>query len=121
LADVLLGRALHTAREAGDDRLRRDLPLADRDVQRLEARELHLVRELLERVLAPLATEPLPDLVAGARRLDPSEPVLRRSLALRLRGQDVDRIARSQFVVERNELAVHLGADGPVPDLGMDR
>src|SRR4029450_12502483 len=95
--------------------------------QRREARELHLVRELLERVLgreplegnvllahqplellpavlervlAPLAAEPLPDLVAGAWRLDPSEPVLRRSLTPRLGGQDVDRVAGPQLVVE---------------------
>src|SRR4029450_2024531 len=88
--------------------------------QRREARNLHLVRELLERVLgreplegnvllahqplellpaalrcvlAPLATEPLPDLVASAWRLAPPEPVLRRSLPLRLGGQDVDRVA----------------------------
>ena len=87
----------------------------------LRIRRCSGVAALLEGVLAPLPAEPLADLVARPRRRDEPEPVLRRALALRLRGEDVDRVAGAQLVVEGHELAVHLGADRAVPDLGVDR
>ena len=79
------------------------------------------VAALIQRVLAASAREPLPDLVARPRRLHELEPVLARPLALRLRRQDLDGVARPQLVVERHELAVDLRADRAVADLGVDR
>ena len=47
------------------------------------------------------------------------EPVARRPAA-RLRGEDLDEVAVLQVVVERDDPAVHLGADGPVADVRVD-
>ena len=135
--------------ESGDHGLRRDVPLPHGDVEGFQVGELHLVhghlrddllvREPLERqvllahqpldgiatviqgILATTAREPLTDLRASSGRLHELQPVLRRPLALRLRRQDVDAVAGPQLVVQRDELAADLGADGPMADLGVDR
>ena len=59
------------------------------------------------------------DLVARAGRLDHREPVARRA-ALALGGEDLDDVARLQLVVQRHDLAVDLGADAAVADVGVD-
>ena len=59
------------------------------------------------------------DLVAGAGRLDEREPVARRA-ALALGGEDLDDVAGGELVVQRDDLAVDLGADAAVPDVGVD-
>src|SRR5207237_10039585 len=82
---------------------------------------LEEVFPLSGRILAASPCEPLPDLVPRARGRDELEPILRRSLSLRLGGEDVDGVPRAELVVERDELAVDLRADRPMPDLGMDR
>ena len=68
---------------------------------------------------APLAAEPLADLVAGPRRRDEAQPVLRRPGGLDLRREDLARVAARQLVVERHQPAVDLGADAGVADLGV--
>ena len=51
--------------------------------------------------IASLAGEPLPDLVARARRRDELQPVLRWARRLDLGGEDLARVAARQHVVER--------------------
>src|SRR3954454_767050 len=144
---VLVAGAGDQPGEPRDDRLRRDVAVTHGDVQRVEVRvfevrcdllhrvlgrkplerqvlfahlPLEQIASLIQRILAPTAREPLPDLVASARGRNELEPVLAGPLSLGFRGQDLDRIAGPQFVVQRHELAVDLGADRAVPDLGVD-
>src|SRR4051794_20530910 len=129
-----------------DDDLGRDLRPAERDVEVVGLLEAHLaddVREqrragqLLRRqaglvevllqqlaagvlgVLARLGLEPGADLVARAGGLDHREPVARRA-PLALGGEHLDDVARLQLVVQRHDLAVDLGADAAVADVGVD-
>ena len=88
-------------------------------------RQALLAQVLLEQVaagvlgvLARLRLEPLPDLVARARRLDHRQPVAR-GAALALGGEDLDDVAAAQLVVQRHDLAVHARADAAVADLGV--
>src|SRR4029079_16043462 len=96
----------------------RALELAVREVLRLE-RLVERVAALLLGLAAGLALEPLPDLVASPCRPGDREPVARRPTP-RLRGEDLDEVAVLQVVVERNDPAVHLGADSPVADVRVD-
>src|SRR5512132_3020012 len=109
------------------------MPFPDRDVQRIEVGLLEIRRDLLERlfrgqpfegevllahlpleevlplverILTAPPSEPLPDLVPRARGRDELEPILRRPLPLRLRGEDVDRVARPERVAQRAALPV---------------
>src|SRR5215213_6361755 len=129
------------------DCLRRDLRPPERDVEVVGLAEAHLsdhVREdrragdLLRRqpalfqlgleglaaavlrVLAALALEESADLVSGAGRLHDRQPVARWT-ALLLRREDLHDVARLQLVVEWHDLPVHLRADAPVADVGVDR
>ena len=86
---------------------------------RLERLLERLAAALLE-VLAGLLREELADLVAGARRLHEVQPVARRPPLL-LRRQHLDELARLQGVVQRDDAAVHLGADAAVADVGVHR
>ena len=67
----------------------------------------------------PLLFEEGADLVAGAAGADQLQPVAR-GAALLLRGQDLDDVARAQLVVQRHDVAVDLGADAAVADVGVD-
>ena len=78
-------------------------------------------RARVDRVDAPLAREPLPDLRAGARRLHELQPVAARARALDLAREDLARVARLQRGVERHQPPVDARADAAVPDLGVDR
>src|SRR5207249_9945184 len=138
LAHVVIVRAGERPRQPRHDRLRRDVALPHRYVQRLEVGELHLLGEeperllggealegdvllahqpleriaaLLKRILPPLPAEPLTDLVAGPGSLHEPQPILGWSLTVRLRGDDLDRIPGAQLVVQRHELPADLGAD----------
>ena len=71
-----------------------------------------------ERAGALLDLEPLVDLGARAGGLDELEPVAARVLGGR--GDDLDDVALLQRVAQRHELAVDLGADAVVADVGVD-
>ena len=141
-ASPCLSRCMHLV----DDDLRRDLRAAERDVEVVGLAEAHLadhvgqqrragdllrrqaglVEVLLQQlaagvlgVVARLGLEPGADLVARARRLDQRQPVARRA-ALALGGEDLDDVAGLQLVVQRDDLAVDLGADAAVADVGVD-
>ena len=86
----------------------------------LAQRLLELLATLALGVLAALLLEPGADLVAGAARPHQLQPVAR-GAALLLRGQDLDDVAGPQLVVQRHDLAVDLGADAAVADVGVDR
>src|SRR5436190_6473777 len=143
----LLLAAAQLTLDALHDRPRRHVPLADGGVQRVEVRIAHrlddvrerrrarqfldrkavlterlheLVAARLDRVLAPLPREPLTDLAASPRRLHELEPVSARARAFDLAREDLDAVARRERRVERNETAVHLGADATVTDLGVN-
>src|SRR4030042_872300 len=67
---------------------------------------------------SPSARGALAEPRLGAARLHEGEPVLRR---VRVgRGEDLDRVAVLQLVAERDELPVHLRADGVLADLRVD-
>src|SRR5260370_42706491 len=66
-----------------------------------------------------LPLEPLPDLLARAGRADHRDPVARRA-AGGLARDDLDDVAGLELVVEGDDAAVHLRADGPVADVGVD-
>ena len=143
LGGLALLEALH---HLVDDDLGRDLGAAERDVEVVALAEAHLADhvgqqrradELLRRqalllqvlleqlaagvlgVAARLGLEPRLDLVARPRRLDQRQPVARRA-ALALGGQHLDDVARAQLVGQRDDLAVDLGADAAVTDVGVD-
>ncbi len=132
--------------EAHDHGLRADRAVADRRVEVVErvvvvaARDLgDLVRPdgrdrgprqaaqlALERLtpvddvlVAILALEPLPDLLAGVAGLDDLHPVARRAV-LALGRHDLDDVAVLEPVVERHEAVVDLGPDRAVADVGVD-
>ena len=91
----------------------------------LLVRQVLLLQRRLERLaalglglLARLAREPLPDLVARARGRRQRHPVARRAAAA-LGGQDLDEVAALQPVVQRHDAAVDLRADGAVADVGV--
>ena len=96
---------------------RRALQLAVGQVLRLQ-RLVERLAALRLGLALRLALEPLPDLVAGARRGGERHPVARRA-ATRLRGEDLDEVAVLQLVVQRHDAAVHLGADRLVADVGV--
>src|SRR6266540_2096669 len=98
---------------------RRPRELLDREAV-LTERLYELVAARLDRVLAPLPREPLTDLAARPRRLHELEPVAARARALDLAREDLDAVARRERRVERDETAVHLGAEATVTDLGVD-
>ena len=79
-----------------------------------------LFQELLAEQGAPpalLGLDPCLDPRAGLGGLDELEPVPARRVA-RL-GADLDAVAVLELVLERNDLAVHLGADALMADVGM--
>ena len=76
-------------------------------------------RPLALGVLAPLLFEEGADLVAGAAGPHQFQPVAR-GAALLLRGQHLDDVAGAQLVVQRHDVAVDLGADAAVADVGVD-
>ena len=85
-----------------------------------------LVQVLLEQdapgvlgVLPRLLLEPLADLVARPGGLHQRQPVAG-GAALALGGEDLHDVARAQLVVQRDDLAVDLGADAAVADVGVD-
>ena len=96
---------------------RRAAQLRVRQVLRLE-RVLERLASLRLGVLARLAREPLADLVARARALRQRHPVARRAAAL-LRREDLDEVAVLQLVVQRDDAAVDLRADGAMADVGV--
>ena len=117
--DVEVGRfavahlADHVRQQRRDrDLLHRQAALAQRLLERLAA--------ALLRVLAPFLFEEGADLVAGAAGAHQVQPVARRP-ALLLGGQDFDDVAGAQLVVQRDDVAVDLGADAAVADVGVDR
>ena len=139
--------ALEALHDLVGDRLRRDLALAEGDVEVVGLAEAHLADHVGEQrragdplrrqaglaqggvqllapaalgVLAALALEQGADLVARAAGAHQREPVARRA-ALLLGGQDLDDVAAVELVVQRHDLAVDLGADAAVPDVGVDR
>ena len=71
-------------------------------------------------VLVPiLALEPGPNLGARTGRGDEIEPVPAGSVG-GTRRQDLHAVAVVQRVIERHHHAIDLGADAPIPELGMD-
>src|SRR5215212_4965207 len=97
---------------------RRALQLAVGQVLLLQ-RALERLATLGLGLLARLAREPLADLVAGPRGGRQRKPVAR-GPAPALRGQDLDEVAALQTVVERDDPAVDLRADGAVADVCVD-
>ena len=77
----------------------------------------HLVAEFIARVRAPVLDDGA-DFRFRARALDDLEPVLGRRL--RRGGDDLDRVAGFEAVLQRDDLAVDLGADAFVADVGVD-
>src|SRR5215218_750343 len=75
----------------------------------------------LDRFLAALLAEPLPDLVPGTGALDEVLPVLAGTSTFGLGGEDLHPVAVVEFAVERNKFAVDPRADGPVAHLGVHR
>src|SRR5215471_4918744 len=71
-------------------------------------------------VLLLLAGEELADLVARPRRGDEREPVARGTARGGLAGEDFDVVAAAKPIVERDDPAVHLRADGAVADVRVD-
>src|SRR5262249_22429822 len=70
-------------------------------------------------LVAVLALEPLPDLLAGVAGLDDVQPVTRGPV-LALGRDDLGDCAVLGPVVERDQPVVDLGPDRPVSDVGMD-
>ena len=70
-------------------------------------------------LVALLALEPGPDLLAGVAGPDDVQPVARRSV-LALGRDDLDDVAVLEPVVERDEPVVDLGADAAMADVGVD-
>ncbi len=94
-----------------DELLGRQPLLAQRVLEQLPAAVLG--------VAAALGLEPRLDLVTGPRGLDQRQPVAGRP-ALTLGGQHLDDVAGPQLVGQRHDLAVDLGADAAVADVGVD-
>ncbi len=95
-------------------------------VQVGEVHAVHAVELFVEQVAAlghvllpALAFEPLPDALLGGRALDEVEPVAARAVRA-LGGQHLNDLSVLQRVVERHHAPVDLGADAPVPDLGVN-
>src|SRR3954470_6575839 len=105
------------SRMTSEDGRAGELPI--RELGRLQ-RALERVAALLLLILTRLAREPLADLVTRARGRCEREPVARRPAA-GLRRQDLDEVAVLQAVVQRNDAAVDLRADGAVADVGVHR
>ena len=139
---------LHRLEELAHHGRRREVPLADRRVQRgdvavpglLGDRGQRLARRdpldrqaflaqragegvlaLLDRLLAPLLGEPRTDLVAGTRALDELQPVAAGTGALALGREDLDDVAVVEHALEGHELAVDPRSDTAVAHLGVDR
>src|SRR6266511_1761800 len=73
----------------------------------------------LDGVLATLLGEPLPDLVARPRCLDDRQPVPRRTGVGCLGGEDLDRLAVLERVLQRHQPLVDARAHAAVADLGV--
>src|SRR6266542_2701862 len=73
----------------------------------------------LDGVLAALLGEPLPDLVARPRCLDDRQPVPRRTGVGCLGGEDLDRLAVLERVLQRHQPLVDARAHAAVADLGV--
>ncbi len=95
----------------GDDLLGRQTLLAQRVLEQLASGVLG--------VTTVLRLEPVLDLVPRPGGLDQSQPITRRS-ALPLGGQHLADVAGTQRVGERHDLAVDLGADAAMTDVGVD-
>src|SRR4051794_1977929 len=80
-----------------------------------------LVAPGFERIVAPLTTEPLLDLVARTWRLDERQPIARRAGRLELGHEDLARVTAAQTMIERYEPTIDLGAYALVSDLGVHR
>jgi hypothetical protein len=78
-----------------------------------------LFATVLDHVVAPLAREPLLDLVASPGRGDEVEPVAGGPGALHLGGEDLAGVTAVQLVVERHQPAVDPCADAGVAHLGV--
>ena len=74
---------------------------------------------LVDHLLAAFLGEPVPDLVAGARRPHEAEPVARGPARVGLGREHLDDVAVVEPALERHEAAVDPGADAVVPDLGV--
>src|SRR4029450_5074850 len=83
-------------------------------------RPLQQIAPGLQGVFTPFAGEPLPDLVPGPGRLDDPQPVAGRSRVRRLRGEDVDRVAGLQLVVEWYQPAADARTHATMPHLRVD-
>ena len=107
--------------EAGGDLGERVVGEQPLDRQALLAHELgDLVLAPLDRLLAALLGEPLPDLGARPRRPHEAEPVARRAGVGVLGREHLDDVAVVERGLQRHQPAVHPGADGVVADLGVD-
>src|SRR6266581_3255332 len=73
----------------------------------------------LDGVLATLLGEPLPDLVTRPRCLDDRQPVPRRTGVGCLGGEDLDRLAVLERVLQRHQPLVDARAHAAVADLGV--
>ena len=62
----------------------------------------------------------MPDLGVGPRRLDEFEPIPTRPGVGGVGCDDLNDVTRLQLRVERGKLAVHLGPNTPVTDIGLD-
>ena len=87
-----------------------------RQAAQLAVEDLLALRDVL---VALLPLEPGADLLAGLVGAHDVQPVARRPVR-GLGGDDLDDVAVAQPVVERHQSVVDLGADGAVPDIGMD-
>ena len=131
--------------QAIDRGLRMHVPVANGDVQRLEAAVTqrlgnvgeqivafrcteseallaqqfgHLISTIAQRLLAALLAEPLPNLCRSPRCPDEAEPIPARPSALG--GDDLDDVARLQLGGQRDEPAVDTSAGGAVADFGVN-
>ena len=75
----------------------------------------------LQRLLAALLGEPLPDLGLGPRRHHEALPVPRRPGVGRLGGENLYHFAVFELALQRHQPAVDPGADTAVADLGVHR
>ena len=73
----------------------------------------------LQRLLAALLGEPLPDLGLRARRHHEGLPVTRRAGVGRLGGENLDPFPVFELALQRHQPAVDPRADAPVADLGV--